>query len=199
MAYDDAVKAANLKKKSADKDTASVVDDPAAGGGTATPTPQPSPPSTTTQPDEPLPPLNFDNDAKAQKQLDAIAMFEAGLESDGTEVDPMFVLVPVGKGGRLRSKGALGTGGGRGVQGGNGRGDGVASLGEINYDVAGIEGLDAEEAAHWANRQRRATDAIEAAAAVMEDVGERTPEVGRNGLVGGSSGNRNGELFQRDI
>lgn len=160
VAYDDATKAAHLAKTTTAQGTNAAA--PSTPSGSASPPSSASTPTANSAPQPsggneedttPLPQLNFESDTDAQQQLDAIAMFEAGFEPDGSRADPMHVLVPV-----------PGTVHGKEVEE-------LCRLGAMKKTTAGAEvdgdasapgdgvtGGNRGEAAHKANGQRQVTD-----------------------------------------
>lgn len=173
VAYDDATKAAHLAKKTTAQGTNATAPSTPAGSAsppssastpTANSTPQPS--GGNEEDTTPPPELNFESDSDAQQQLDAIAIFEAGLEPDGSEADPMLVLVPV-----------PGTAHGKEVEK-------LCRLGETktaagakgDADASADSGGEPGDAARKANGQHQVTDAME----------------GSNGVSGGVAAARGG-------
>lgn len=122
VAHDDATRQALLAPVIASTPSASavlpVVVSLAAGTAGATPAapvsvaPAPSPALAPPTKEALSPTYNFASDEEARERLDAVAIFEAGLEADGVaEVDPSLLLV-VGKDGKVRLKsggGGLGS------------------------------------------------------------------------------------------
>lgn len=144
----------------------------AAAAAAVTPAPPPPPPREAAV----TPTYNFASDGEARERLDAVAVFEAGLEVDGiTEVDPSLVLVAttaVVKDGKVRCKIAGGGGGGEeaAVVGGGGdkappgvpdNSEGALSsqAGSGNVSVGGsaelVIGASAEEAERGGLKQGR--------------------------------------------